>query len=243
MLKILNNEVEVTTEIPDLEGKYVVPVLDLVSNHVLDNLQYRIGFDTDTAVEALSFVDRIWVESLKFDINDVVFQDGSAILYLIIDPNARSVVGVKSNGQIVGNKPNQMIVYWVDLQSPYLKTDFGCMYGFSVTEHQPVGRVDQLIKKDRLPDDLDRMFYAKSPFIVADKSLLLKSNLPKLGGRTKRYGGRNRNRNEQHASLKLEDGYYLGSPDGSHKKVNQATFKLMAGEKFVVFNDGEIEKF
>lgn len=100
MLKILNSEVDVTTEIPDLEGKYVVPVLDLVSNHVLDNLQYRIGFDTDTAVEALSFVDRIWVESLKFDIDDVVFKDGSAILYLIIDPNARSVVGVKSNGQM-----------------------------------------------------------------------------------------------------------------------------------------------
>lgn len=242
MLKILNKEVTVTTEIPNLQGKYVVPVLDLVSNYQMDNLQYRLGFDSNTAVEALSFVDRVWVESLKLGYDDLIDMNGYAILYLVVDPSQRSIVGVKCDGQPVGGPNERMFTYWIKSDSPYLNVDFGTMYGFSLSEHTPVGRVDQLVKNDSLPDDLDRMFYAKSPFIVADKTLLLKSNLPQLGGQSKRHGGRTRNHNKQQKPRQLKQGYYLGEPEGPFSKVSEAVFGLTTGAKFVVYGDGTVKK-
>lgn len=242
MLKILSKEVTVTTEIPNLEGKYVVPVLDLVSNYKLDNLQYRLGFDSNTAVEALSFVDRVWVESLKLDLNDLIGNDDSAILYLVIDPSQRNIVGVKTIGQRIGGPDDRILTYWINSDEKYMNVDFGTMYGFSIMEHEPVSRVDQLAKRDSLPDDLDRMFYAKSPFIVADKTKLLKSNLPRLGGQSKRHGGRSHNRSKQQSNRVLEHGYYLGDPDGDFRSVKENVFKLATGRKFIVYSDGTVKK-
>lgn len=243
MLKILNNEVTVTTEVPNLEGKYVVPVLDLVSNYKLDNLQYRADFDSNTAVEALSFIDRVWVEALTIDINDLFIEYGYAILYLVVDPKQRTVIGINAFGQVLGHGEQAMIAYSVNLDSPYFKTKFGTTYGFDFNVHEPIGRIDQLTRVDSLPDDLDRMFYAKSPFIVANKTLLMKSNLPQLEANTKRHGGRRPNRRKQQSSQSLEAGFYLNSPDNEPKRVTEQVFRLAVGRKFVVESDGTIKKF
>lgn len=243
MLKILNNEVTVTTEVPNLEGKYVVPVLDLVSNYKLDNLQYRADFDSDTAVEALSFIDRVWVDALTININDLFINYGYAVLYLVVDPKQRTVVGINALGQLIGRGEEAMTAYSVDLNSPYFKTKFGTAYGFDFNSHEPIGRIDQLIRVDSLPDDLDRMFYAKSPFIVANKTLLMKSNLPTLEASAKRHGGRKPNRRKQQSSQSLEAGFYLSSPDGEPKRVTEQVFRLAMGRKFVVGSDGTIKKF
>lgn len=243
MLKILNNEVTVTTEVPNLEGKYVVPVLDLVSNYKLDNLQYRADFDSDTAVEALSFIDRVWVDALTININDLFINYGYAVLYLVVDPKQRTVVGIDAFGQLIGRGEEAMTAYSVDLNSPYFKTKFGTAYGFDFNSHEPIGRIDQLIRVDSLPDDLDRMFYAKSPFIVANKTLLMKSNLPTLEASTKRHGGRKPNRRKQQSPQSLEAGFYLNSPDSEPKRVTEQVFRLAMGRKFVVESDGTIKKF
>lgn len=241
MLKILNNEVTVTTDVPNLEGKYVVPVLDLVSNYKLDNLQYRAGFDSNTAVEALSFIDRVWVEALTIDINDLFQHYGYAVMYLVVDPKEKTVTGIDAIGDLVGRGEEAMFAYSVDLNSPYFKTKYGTAYGFDSYSHELVGRIDQLIRVDGLPDDLDRMFYAKSPFIVADKTLLMKSNLPRLQAATKRHGGRKPNRGKQQQSQSLEPGYYLRSKDGEPKRVTEQVFRLAIGDKFVVTSDGTIK--
>lgn len=243
MLKILNNEVTVTTEVPNLEGKYVVPVLDLVSNYKLDNLQYRADFDSDTAVEALSFIDRVWVDALTISIDDLFTYPGYAILYLVVDPKQRTVVGINAFGSLVGRGEEALVAYSVNLNSPYFKTKYGTTYGFDFNGHEPVGRIDQLTRVDSLPDDLDRMFYAKSPFIVANKTLLMKSNLPQLEARSKRHGGRKPNRRKQQLSQSLEAGFYLNSPDSEPKRVTEQVFRLAVGRKFIVESDGTIKKF